>query len=137
MTAPTVVRTNTNGVVNSAHGSFSGTYTAETDVFDSDGVVLDGAGNIVISLGFEPTYFEIINMTDLIKQEWYKGMPFGDFLEIPADGNWTYETDNQIEVRVVDTGVAPVTIKPVYTVTIDAGGGAMTDNDTVVWRAEG
>lgn len=137
MTAPTTVRTNTNGVLNRMQVSFSGTYTAETDEYDSDGVVLDGAGNIVITVGFEPTYVKVINATDRLTQEWFKGMNFGDFLETAANGDKTLETDNQIEVAVAETGSAPVTVKAAHTVTINAGGGAMTDNDTVLVVIEG
>lgn len=137
MTAPTVVRDNGGTRLNRAQGSFSGTYTAETDTFNANGVVLDGAGNIIISLGFVPKYFKVINATDRITQEWFEGMNFGDFLETAANGDKTLETDNQVEVLVATTGSAPVTFNAAATVTINAGGGAMTDNDTVVWVAEG
>ena len=136
MTAPTVTRSNPSGIAQRMSGAFSGTYTAASDVYNSNGVVM-GSGVITISLGFVPKYFKIINCTDRVTQEWFEGMNFGDFLETAANGDKTLETDNQIEVLVADTGTAPVTVKSVATVTITAAGGAMTDNDTVVWVAEG
>jgi hypothetical protein len=137
--APTsVTRVNPTGVVNRAQGSISGTYTAATTAYTgtTDGVAI-ASGVITISLGFVPTHFKVVNVTDRVTQEWFAGMNFGDFLETAANGTQTLETDNQVEVTVSDTGTAPVTVKPVATVTITAAGGAMTDNDTVVWVAEG
>mgnify|MGYP001558152399 CR=1 FL=1 len=136
MTAPTVVRTSPDGAVHRSQGVFSGTYTAATDAYDSGGIAL-ASGVITISLGFVPSYFKIVNVTDRITQEWYSGMNLGDFFETVAAGTRTLETDDQVVVTVSNTGTAPVTIKPVATVTITAAGGAMTDNDTVVWIAEG
>ena len=136
MTAPTVARVNDNGAPNRAQGSFSGTYTAESDVYDSGGVAL-ASGVITISLGFVPSYFKIMNVTDRITQEWYAGMNSGDFIETVAAGDRTLETDDEIVIAATTTGTAPVTYKAAATVTIDASGGAMTNNDTVVWVAEG
>jgi hypothetical protein len=132
MTAPTITRTNTNGALNKNTGSISGTYTAASDVFDSDGVTL-ASGVLTIDVGFEPTYVKVINVTDRITQEWHKGMNQGDFIETAANGVRTLETDDKLVVEVDETGAAPVTIKPVYTVTVLADGTAITDNDTTVW----
>lgn len=140
MTAPTVTRANANGAPNRAQGSFSGTYTAATDTFTGTGSnagVALASGVITITLGFVPRYFKIINVTDRITQEWFHGMNQGDFIETAANGTRTLETDDQVVVAASTTGTAPVTFEPAATVTITASGGAMTDNDTVVWVAEG
>jgi hypothetical protein len=137
MTAPTVVRTNPNGVESRIQVSLSGTYTAASDVVAlSDGVSL-AAGVLVIAAGFEPTYVKVINVTDRLEQEWWKGMNQGDFLETVAAGDKTLETDDKLVVAVAETGSAPVTIKPAYSVTVLADGGAITDNDTVVVIIQG
>lgn len=106
----TVTQNNPDGVSRFAEGSYSGTYTA---------------ANVTITLGFNPTYFKITNMTDRVSQEWYSGMNSGDFLETAAAGTRTLETDDQIIVNTDGT------------VTVVAAGGAITDNDTVVWEARG
>lgn len=108
--ALTTVQNNPTGIAQYAQGSFSGTYTA---------------ADFTLTLGFKPKHFKIINCTDRVTQEWFAGMNFGDFLETAANGDKTLETDNQIEVN--DDG----------TVDVVAAGGAMTDNDTVVWEAFG
>lgn len=136
MTAPTVARHAPDGAVHRSQGSFSGTYTAASDVYSSNDITM-ASGVIVITLGFVPIYFKIVNVTDRLTQEWYAGMNLGDFMETVANGTRTLETDDQVVVTVSATGTAPVTAKPVCTVTITAGGGAMTDNDTVVWEAKG
>lgn len=140
MTAPTVSSTKANGAPNRAQGSFSGTYTAATDVFTgtggSAGISL-AAGVITLALGFVPTYFKIVNVTDRITQEWFKGMNKGDFIETAANGVRTLETDDKVVVNEAVTGTAPVQYNPAATVVITVDGGAMTDNDTVVWVAEG
>lgn len=135
MTAPTVARENTNGAKYRCSGSLSGTYTAASDAYDSDGVVL-ASGTLTLTVGFEPTYVKVINVTDRITQEWHKGMNQGDFIETAANGTRTLETDDKLVVSISQTGSAPVTIKPVCTVAVLANGGAITDNDTVVWVIE-
>lgn len=129
-------------IPNRASGYISGTYTAATvnsatspsttatggGIANSDAVsnVLIAAGVITITLGFVPKHFKIVNVTDRLTQEWFEGMNTGDFIETVAAGDQTLETDDQISVNAT-TGV----------VTITAAGGAMTDNDTVIWYAEG
>lgn len=108
-----------------AVGHISGTYTAATDDFSSDGVDVTN-GVITITPGFMPSYVKVINVTDRVMQEWFKGMNTGDFIETAAAGTRTLETDDKLSVNA-DTGV----------VTITADGGAMTDNDTVVWEIVG
>lgn len=127
---------NNDGVVRRASGSLSGTYTAATVVSESvpgvlsnsDAVkqVVIAAGVMTITLGWVPKKFKITNLTDRLTQEWAQGMNTGDFLETVAAGTRTLETDDQISVNPT-TGVVTVTF----------AGGAVTDNDTVVWEAEG
>ena len=136
MTAPTVARVNDNGAPNRTQICFSGTYTAASDVYDANGITM-ASGVITIKLGFVPTRVMVKNVTDRLTQEWFKGMNTGDFIETVAAGDQTLETDDQITVTTADTGTAPVTFKPTATLTITAGGGAMTDNDTVIVIAEG
>lgn len=136
MAAPTVARTNDNGAPNRVQISFKGTYTAATDVYDANGITM-AAGVITIKLGFVPSRVMVKNVTDRLTQEWFKGMNQGDFLETVAAGDQTLQTDDQIVVTEDVTGAAPVQYKPTATLTITAGGGAMTDNDTVIVIAEG
>lgn len=143
MTAPTnVVSTNT-GPVQRAQGSISGTYTAASDVSTTTNASI-AAGVLTLTLGFVPTYFRITNVTDRIMQEWYKGMNSGDYLETIADGTRTLETDDKVVVALrtgtggsvsQSGGSADTTPSGVVTVTFDSG--ICTDNDTVVWLAEG
>lgn len=137
MTAPTVGRTNPNGVQNRIQVSLSGTYTAASAVVaDTDGVTL-AAGVLTINCTFEPLSVKVINVTDRITQEWFKGMNQGDFIETAANGTRTLETDDKVVVAVAVTGSAPVEIKPAYTVTVLANGTAITDNATTVIVIEG
>lgn len=136
MTAPTVSRVNPNGVLNRVQVSLSGTYTAATDVYAANDITL-ASGSLAVTVGFEPTAVKVINVTDRLTQEWFKGMNQGDFLETAANGDKTLETDDKVVVAVSTAGSAPVVTKPAYTVTVLANGGAITDNDTVVLVIEG
>lgn len=108
--ALTTTQSNNDGTLKYASGAFSGTYTA---------------ANATLTLGFVPKHFKITNVTDRLTQEWHEGMNSGDFIETAANGTRTLETDDQIIVNTDGT------------ITIVAAGGAMTDNDTVVWEAQG
>lgn len=121
--------------------SLTGTYTAASDANSSgpsqtfsastlttraaNGDNTQGAsiaaGVLTITPGFTPGYVKVINATDRLIQEWYRGFNTGDFLEEVAAGDKTLETDDKVVVNAT-TGV----------VTILADGGAITDNDTVV-----
>ncbi len=130
------------GIVHRASGYIKGTYTAATvnsatsasttatggGIANGDAVanMVIAAGVMTIELGFIPKKFEIVNVTDRLTQKWFEGMNTGDFIETVAAGDQTLETDDKISVNA-STGVV--------TVTFD--GGAVTDNDTVVWTAEG
>ncbi len=126
-------------------GYLSGTYTASSDAntasgqgtpasitnpngiqnLGTSGAVL-ASGVLTITPGFIPTYVKVINVTDRLTQEWFKGMNVGDFLETAANGDKTLETDDKLTISAT-TGV----------ISVLADGGAITDNDTVVWVVEG
>lgn len=107
-------------------GHLSGTYTAATDDVTTVENVDMTNGVITITPGFMPTYVKVVNVTDRLTQEWFKGMNPGDFLETAANGDKTLETDDKLVVNAT-TGV----------VTILANGGAYTDNDTMVYEIVG
>ena len=131
------------GIVTRASGYIKGTYTAATinsataasttaaatgGIANGDAVenMVIAAGVMTINLGFVPKHFKIVNVTDRLIQEWYDGLATGDYLEEIAAGDKTLETDDKVTVNA-STGVV--------TVTFDSG--IVTDNDTVVWHAEG
>jgi hypothetical protein len=143
MTAPTVSYNRNCGPVQRAQGSISGTYTAASDVSSTANSTI-AAGVLTLTLGFVPTYFKIINATDRVTQEWFKGMNSGDYLETAANGDKTLETDDKVVVALRTGtggsvsqagGSADTSPSGVVTVTFDSG--ICTDNDTVVWLAEG
>lgn len=143
MTAPTVSYTRNTGPRQYAQGVFSGAYTAASDVSTTTNSTM-AAGVITLTLGFVPKYFKIINVTDRVMQEWFEGMNSGDYLETVAAGTRTLETDDKVVVAIrtgtggsvsQHGGSADTTASGVVTVTVDSG--IMTDNDTVVWVAEG
>lgn len=117
----------TNAVVapNHASGYLSGTYTAATVTSTTPGAVI-GSGVMTLTLGFAPKYFKIFNVTDRLSQEWFEGMNSGDFIESVAAGDKTLQTDDKV---VVDQAAG--------TVVVTFDGGAVTDDDTVVWEARG
>ena len=113
------------GVVREVTGSLSGTYTASSVTSTTENATI-AAGVMTITPGFIPKFFEIVNCTDRLTQKWFQGMNTGDFIETVAAGDQTLETDDMITVSPT-TGVIVVTFS----------GGAVTDNDTVIWRARG
>lgn len=132
------------GIIQRAFGHISGTYTAATEVASSsgagspatisnpNGVLGSGssgaslaAGVLTITPGFVPNYVKVMNVTDRVTQEWFKGMAQGDFIETAANGVRTLETDDKLVVNET-TGV----------VTVLADGTAITDNDTTVWEIQ-
>lgn len=143
MTAPTVSYARNTGPVQKASGYFKGTYTAATDVSTTANAAM-AAGVITLTLGFVPRKFKIINVTDRVMQEWFEGMNQGDYLETAANGDRTLETDDKLVVKIRTGaggsvsqagGTADTAPSGVVTVTVDSG--IMTDNDTIVWFAEG
>ena len=143
MTAPTVSFNRNTGPVQRAQGSISGTYTAASDVSTTSNSTI-AAGVLTITLGFVPTHFYISNLTDRLTQEWWKGMNSGDYTERIAAGDQTLETDDKIVVAVrtgtggsasQSGGTADTSASGVVTVTFDSG--ICTDNDLVIWYAEG
>lgn len=145
MTTPTNLSNVNCGPVQRTQGSISGTYTAASDVSTTNNASI-AAGVLTLTLGFVPTYFKITNVTDRITQEWYKGMAANNFLETAANGVRTLETDGTANISIATRtgtggsvsqsgGSADTTPSGVVTVTFS--GGIVTDNDTVVWVAEG
>jgi hypothetical protein len=143
MTAPTNLSNVNCGPVQRTQGSISGTYTAASDVSSTTNASI-AAGVMTLTLGFVPTRFMIMNVTDRVKQEWFKGMNSGDYLETAANGTVTLETDDKVVVAIrtgaggsasQSGGSADTSASGVVTVTFDSG--ICTDNDTVVWVAEG
>ena len=143
MTAPTNLSNVNCGPVQRTQGSISGTYTAASDVSSTTNASI-AAGVMTLTLGFVPTRFMIMNVTDRVKQEWFKGMNSGDYLETAANGTVTLETDDKVVVAIrtgaggsvsQSGGSADTSASGVVTVTFDSG--IATDNDTVVWVAEG
>ena len=106
-------------------GHLSGTYTAATVTSTTVGATI-AAGVMTITPGFIPKYVKVINVTDRLTQEWYQGMNTGDFLEHAANGDTTLETDDKLTVSA-STGVVVITFD----------GGALTDNDTMVYEIVG
>ncbi len=143
MTAPTNLSNVNCGPVQRTQGSISGTYTAATDVSTTTNASI-AAGVLTLTLGFVPTRFMIMNVTDRVKQEWFKGMNSGDYIETAANGTVSLETDDKVVVAIrtgaggsasQSGGSADTSASGVVTVTFDSG--ICTDNDTVVWVAEG
>jgi hypothetical protein len=89
------------------------------------GSVTLASGVLTITVGFEPTKVKVVNVTDRLEQEWFAGMNQGDFMETASNGDKTLETDDKLVVAVANTGSGYSTLKPVYTVTVLANGGAI------------
>lgn len=142
MTAPTSTYKRNTGPVQRAQGSVSGTYTAASDVSTTTNASI-AAGVLTITLGFVPTYFKLLNVTDRIACEWYAGMNQGDYIKTIADGTATLETGDALtitpETRVGGSasqsgGSADTAPSGVVTFTFS---GITGDNDTLAWIAEG
>lgn len=113
-------QSNSASVTNTAMGRRSGTRTA---------------ADFTITLGFDPRYFVIENLTDRVKCEWFDGMNQGDYIKTIANGTRTLETGDGVIVRnsVTDhaNGVAG-------TVDIDVSVDSIeTDDDQIQWMAVG
>lgn len=96
-------------VKNSARGSRTGTRTA---------------GNFTITLGFEPRYVKVTNLTDRISGEWYKESGAATQLLTVAAGTRTY----------ADSGITVSPTARTFSVVV-ATAGLETDNDDVIWEA--
>jgi hypothetical protein len=106
---------NDDGVTRRAWGSRTGTRTA---------------ANFTVSPGFVPKYVKVVNLTDRIQAEWFGGFASGlnqtnEILTVAA-GTRTYAT----------AGIAVDSTSGDITVTV-ATAGLETDDDDVVWYAEG
>ena len=142
MTAPTSTYKRNTGPVQRAQGSVSGTYTAATDVSTTANASI-AAGVLTITLGFVPTFFKLVNVTDKIALEWYDGMNQGDYLKTIANGTVTLETGDALTITPSTRtggsvsqagGTADTVPSGVVTFTFS---GLSGDNDTLAWIAEG
>lgn len=92
MTLTTNTRNNSMGVVNVASGKWvsdAGTAAAQT-----------------FALGFVPRYFEWVNATDRITDQWYEGMANDSAVETAANGVRTLETSGGISLGTAALGTA-------------------------------
>lgn len=108
MALSTNTQTNANGVQNRAIGK----------------IVTDAAAAaiVTITLGFEPRYFKLVNLTDRICDEWFEGMASASSLHVIAAGTQTLELVNGVAVAG-------------KTVTLTAA--TMLASKTYAWVAEG
>ena len=98
---------NANGPVHNASGTRTGTRTA---------------ANFTISLGFEPQYVRVVNVTDRVTGEWH-GVAGSDVLTVAAGTRTAAATGIAVSGTTVTVTVATA--------------GLETDNDVVVWEARG
>ena len=82
------------------------------------------AGNFSITLGFNPKYVRVTNLTDRISAEWFEDIGNSLQLKTVAAGTRTFE---DCGIAVTDNVVAVT----VATATLE------TDDDSVVWEAWG
>jgi hypothetical protein len=114
MTLITVVQNNADGVRHKAGGSFA--------------TNADAATAQIITLGFLPTLFRLVNYTDRITYEWRSPMPAGTSVKTAADGVRTLNTaDVAISVDVTPTGTGKVTL----------AAAALVASKLFYWEAQG
>jgi hypothetical protein len=142
MTAPTSTFKRNGGPVQRAQGSVTGTYTAASDVSTTANASI-AAGVLTVTLGFVPTYAKVMNVTDSISLEWYAGMNQGDYIKTIANGTVSLATDDALTITSrtgaggsasQSGGSADTTASGVMTFTFS---GISSDNDTLIWVAEG
>lgn len=141
MTAPTNTYKRNTGPVQRTQGSISGTYTAASDVSTTTNATM-AAGVTTITLGFVPTRFKITNATQRISYEWFDNLSAGNFIKTVANGTVTLETSGMtVSLR---TGAGGSTTQAGGSADTAASGVVsitnttiITDNDNVVWVAEG
>jgi len=80
------------------------------------------AGNFVLTLGFDPQYVRVMNLTDRVIAEWFADNGNATQLKTVAAGTMT----------LADCGISVA--DNVVTVTV-ATAGLETDDDVVVWEA--
>lgn len=145
-----------------ATGYISGTYTAASvnsataasttaaatgGIANADAVsnMVIASGVMTITLGFVPTYFKIVNVTDGLMKEKFDGMPAANHIHTAIDGTRGLLTDSAITIAAITAtggssgggGTADTTPAGVVTVTFATGTAIVTDNDTVCWEALG
>lgn len=121
MSGTTTTQANAEGIVRRA----SGVITAGTTATD-----------LTITLGWQPKYFMLMGLVNLIKQEWYEGMNQGDVIETAANGTVSLETSDDIIVGD-QFETDPAAVQP-GNVFIDVSVTPIVDdNDGAIWVAEG
>jgi hypothetical protein len=60
-----------------------------------DATAITAADQVRVTLGFEPKYVVVDNVTDRIKVEWYEGMADDTCVKTAAAGTRTLETTNK------------------------------------------
>lgn len=110
------------GVVHHASGALT---AADVSVdFPTSGVA---NSPLVLTLGFVPTYFKLLNVTDGVSGEWYEGMTAGYYQLSVIAGDKTYVNTN-----------AAFTVNSDGTVSIETDTNVLlTDADLTVWEARG
>ena len=143
MTAPTSTYKRNPEPQRRAHGSVSGTYTAATDVSTTANASI-AAGVLTITLGFVPSRFKAVNVTQRDSYEWFEGMNQGDYIKTLANGTASLETGDALTITpetragavggTSSGGTADSAASGVVTFTFS---GLLTDNETFVWEAVG
>ena len=143
MTAPTSTYIRNPEPQRRAHGSVSGTYTAATDVSTTANASI-AAGVLTVTFGFVPSRVKVVNVTQRIACEWFEGMNQGDYLKTLANGTVSLETGDALTITpetragavggTSSGGTADSAASGVMTFTFS---GLLTNNETLVWVAEG
>ena len=130
------------GPVQRTQGSVTGTYTAASEVSTTANATI-ASGALTVTLGFVPRYVKVLNATARISCEWYEGMNQGDYIKTIANGTVSLETNDSLTITPSTRaggsvsqagGTADTTPSGVITFTFS---GISTDNETLVWVAEG
>ena len=70
-----------------------------------------GAGNVTqIPIGFQPTSISIIDVTNNIQWDWYRGLPATDVIKTVSTGTRTVDTTSAIVVSTDLSGNTVLTI---------------------------
>lgn len=82
---------NTAGQTITGNSSITDTPRAKTGRTAFDATAITAADEVVVTLGFTPTYIVWENVTDRIKGEWYEGMAANSCIKTVAAGTRTLE----------------------------------------------
>lgn len=158
------IKNDLEGPIRRAQGYFKGTYTAATvtsatapaadatagastgGIANSAAVknVVIGSGVVTITLGWVPQHVRIVNVTSGWEAEWFDGMAAGYYINRVVAGDKTLVNSSPAITVSVDQGTGGSSSQSGGAAPASPGGvivipysGAFTDNDTVVWYAEG